>query len=125
MKNKELADKIKATIRKYPRAFDMRDYFTTTVSSEDALSMLRLNPKCGLQACIGGWACVLSDVNDFNDFPVGLMAQRLLGLNSNKLFYLASWPDVLESEYRLAWCHDDYSGMVEAACKAIDHFMES
>lgn len=88
MKNKELADKIKATIRKYPRAFDMRDYFTTTVTSEDALRLLRLDPGCGLQACIAGWACVLSDVNDFQNFPPGLAAQRLLGLDSKELFYV-------------------------------------
>src|SRR4051794_35671812 len=109
----EIADRI----AKQPAAFDMREWAAKS--------------DCGTEACIAGWAMLLSDIEpalgpsdechevNFND------GARLLDLSLSEaqaLFHLHRWPTEFWWQYRVAKTAEEAAVI---AVRRIHHFIET
>jgi hypothetical protein len=121
--NVEKLHQIKDSILQNPSQFDMGNWFGFSDSS-----------SCGTVACIAGWAIHHYEnkngertLAESGRFPlskhVDAVAQEILWLPNNRLFFVSKWPMPLQESFALA--HGNRQRQAKVAAKVIDNYIET
>lgn len=101
----------------------LNEYLTSVFSREKKFNIhktLKSFEECGTSCCIAGMGHVLTGKPLREIAKHYGIAERDSDISG--AFYEGNWPIEIRRDYRNARDSRDYNGMVEAACKAIDHF---
>lgn len=121
----EMRENFKNFLRQHSKQFSMSDWISNWDDDKcNNVPTVEKFEKCGTSCCIGGALGIIFNPNNnsmcFEDYL------PKIGINEEAedwLFYASEWPSDFCEEYEKARDKEDgsdFTGMVEAACKAID-----
>ena len=134
---RKLLTKIKEAILKSPKLIDMYNWYELRSPKNIEESKQEDFPACGMAACIGGWAILMTDpaeyarlkkyadkwgYTDGGSEKESAEALKIDDEQAERLFYVGNWPRPMNTRYFTAKTPQDRA---QATADRIDRFIES